>query len=159
MWALLRLPQFRGAIDADDHDNRSRYRQVGQVHTLPSAYAQRSRAVAYESIRRWVLSFGLAIARELRARRAKPHGRCTSTRPPLATAAWARRWKRACFLCAMKPERGKGSSRPDRRSGSSLHAATYNVFTLARHLTTARTHRLFRAEAFATWREAAGVCA
>ena len=41
----------------------------------------------------------------------------------------------------------------------SLHAATYNVFTVARHLTTARTHRLFRAEAFATWREAAGVCA
>jgi putative transposase len=41
----------------------------------------------------------------------------------------------------------------------SLHAATYNVFTVARHLTTARTHRLFRAEALATWREAAGVCA
>jgi hypothetical protein len=39
----------------------------------------------------------------------------------------------------------------------SLHAATYNVFTVARHLTTARTHRLFRAEALATWREAAGV--
>ena len=41
----------------------------------------------------------------------------------------------------------------------SLHAATYNVFSVARHLTTARTHRLFRAEALAAWREAAGVCA
>ena len=29
MWALLRLPRFRGAIHADSHDNRSRHRQVG----------------------------------------------------------------------------------------------------------------------------------
>ena len=41
----------------------------------------------------------------------------------------------------------------------SMHAATYNVFTVPRHLTTARVHRLFRAEAFATWRKAAGVAA
>ncbi len=41
----------------------------------------------------------------------------------------------------------------------SLHAATYNTFTIPRHLTTARTHRLLRAEAFATWREAAAVAA
>jgi len=27
---LLRLPRFRGATHADDHDNRSRHRQVGQ---------------------------------------------------------------------------------------------------------------------------------
>jgi hypothetical protein len=40
-----------------------------------------------------------------------------------------------------------------------MHAATYNTFAVARHLTTARKHRLFRAEAFATWREAAGVLA
>ena len=39
----------------------------------------------------------------------------------------------------------------------SLHAATYNTFTVPRHLTTARTHRLFRAEAFEAWRNAAGV--
>ena len=38
-------------------------------------------------------------------------------------------------------------------------AATYNTFNLCRHLTTARTHRLFRAEAFAAWRGAAGVAA
>jgi putative transposase len=41
----------------------------------------------------------------------------------------------------------------------SMHAAIYNTFTVPRHLTTARTHRLLRAEAFATWREAAGVVA
>jgi hypothetical protein len=29
MWALLRLPRFRGASHADDDDNRFRYRQVG----------------------------------------------------------------------------------------------------------------------------------
>src|SRR6476659_4220115 len=28
MWALLRLPRFRGASHADDHDNRSRHCQV-----------------------------------------------------------------------------------------------------------------------------------
>jgi putative transposase len=41
----------------------------------------------------------------------------------------------------------------------SLHAATYNVFTVPRHLVSARTHRLYRAEAFEAWRKAAGVTA
>jgi transposase-like protein len=41
----------------------------------------------------------------------------------------------------------------------SMHAATYNTFSLCRHLTTAHTHRLFRAEAFAAWRDAAGMAA
>lgn len=39
----------------------------------------------------------------------------------------------------------------------SMHAATYNTFNVCRHLTTAHTHRRFRAEAFAAWRDAAGV--
>ena len=39
----------------------------------------------------------------------------------------------------------------------SLHAATYNVFTVPRHLVSSRTHRLFRAEAFEAWRDVAGV--
>src|SRR3954468_19217355 len=37
--------------------------------------AERGIAVAHESIRRWVLTFGPVIARELRARRPKPHSR------------------------------------------------------------------------------------
>jgi transposase-like protein len=41
----------------------------------------------------------------------------------------------------------------------SLHAATYNVFTVPRHLVSAHTYRLFRAEAFEAWRTAAGVAA
>ncbi len=73
--------------------------------------AERGITVAYESIRRWVLTFGPSIARRLRAGRPKPH------------------------------------------------AAIYNIFTIPRHLTTARTHRLFRAEAFEVWRNAAGVVA
>src|ERR687897_1992076 len=37
--------------------------------------AERGIVVTYESIRRWVLAFGPAIARRLRARRQRPHGR------------------------------------------------------------------------------------
>jgi transposase-like protein len=37
--------------------------------------AERGVVVTYESIRRWVLTFGPAIARQLRARRPKPHRR------------------------------------------------------------------------------------
>ena len=35
----------------------------------------------------------------------------------------------------------------------STHAATYNTFNIQRHLTSARTHRAFRASAVQTWRE------
>ncbi|MFZ3326256.1 MAG: IS6 family transposase, partial [Methylocella sp.] len=37
------------------------------------------------------------------------------------------------------------------------HAATYNTFNVQRHLTSARTHRAFRASAINMWREAVGV--
>ena len=37
--------------------------------------AERGVEVSYETIRRWVLSFGSVIARQLRARRPKPHSR------------------------------------------------------------------------------------
>ena len=35
----------------------------------------------------------------------------------------------------------------------SFHAAAYNTFNVQRHLTSARTHRAFRATAMQTWRE------
>jgi putative transposase len=35
----------------------------------------------------------------------------------------------------------------------SVHAATQNTFNVQRHLTSARTHRAFRASAMLTWRE------
>ena len=37
--------------------------------------AERGIEVSYETVRRWVLAFGPVIARGLRARRPKPHGR------------------------------------------------------------------------------------
>jgi len=36
----------------------------------------------------------------------------------------------------------------------SMHAAAHNTFNVQRHLTSARTHRAFRASAMQTWREA-----
>ena len=39
----------------------------------------------------------------------------------------------------------------------STHAATYNTFNVQRHLTSAKTHRSFRASAMHMWREAVGV--
>ena len=39
----------------------------------------------------------------------------------------------------------------------SSHAATYNTFNVQRHLTSARTHRSFRASAMNMWREAVAV--
>jgi putative transposase len=39
----------------------------------------------------------------------------------------------------------------------STHAATYNTFNVQRHLTSARTHRSFRASAMSMWREAVAV--
>jgi putative transposase len=41
----------------------------------------------------------------------------------------------------------------------SMHTATSNTFTIPRHLASARTHRLFRAEGISAWRDAAGVAA
>jgi transposase-like protein len=35
----------------------------------------------------------------------------------------------------------------------SVHAAAHNTFNVQRHLTSARTHRAFRASAMMTWRE------
>jgi putative transposase len=194
--------------------------------------AERGIEVSYETVRRWVLTFGPAIARRLRARRPKPHGRwhldemfvriggqqmylwraVDAEGEVLDVLVQARRdnaaarklmrkllkkhgtapteWvtdkyrvygsvlkelgtdRRAHATGKRSNNRAESSHVPVRRRerklqrfkspGSaqrflSLHAATYNVFTVDRHLTTARTHRLFRAEAFATWREAAGV--
>ncbi len=36
----------------------------------------------------------------------------------------------------------------------STHAAVYNTFNVQRHLTSAQTHRVLRAAAMTTWREA-----
>ncbi len=196
--------------------------------------AERGIAVTYESIRRWVLTFGPAIARRLRTGRPKPHDRWHLDEMAVRIGGkqmylWRavdaegevldvllqaeRDTKAACRLMrkllkrqGMAPDewvtdknpaygaalrtlkltgvphtrrkrannRAESSHVPVRqrerklqgfkspRSAQrflSLHAATYNVFTVPRHLVSARTHRLFRAEAFEAWRNAAGVAA
>lgn len=40
-----------------------------------------------------------------------------------------------------------------------IHAAVANTFTTCRHLISAKTHRLFRDEAFAAWQQAAKLAA
>ncbi len=195
--------------------------------------AERGIIVSYESIRRWVLTFGPVITRTLRARRPKPHGRwhldemfvriggkqmylwravdaegevldvlLQAKRNTKAARTLMRKllkrqgmapdeWvtdKCPAYGAALRElkltrphtrrkranNRAESSHVPVRRRERklqrfksprsaqrflSMHAATYNTFTVPRHLVTARTHRLFRAGAFAAWRNAAGVAA
>ncbi len=196
--------------------------------------AERGIIVTYESVRRWVLTFGPVIARELRKRRPKPHARwhldevfvriggkqmylwrvvdaegevldvlvqtkrdkhaaqklmrklltkqgmeleawVTGKCPAYGAALREMTLKRTSHVQEKRANnRAESSHVPVRRRerklqgftspGSaqrflSMHAATYNTFTVPRHLVSAPTHRLFRAEAFATWRRAAGVAA
>ena len=190
--------------------------------------------MSYETIRRWVLTFGPVMAHQLRARRPKPHSRwhldemfvrmggkqmylwraVDAEGEVLEVLVQAKRDKRAALKLIRKLPKKHGTAptewvtdkcpaygaalrglkiqravhtqakRANNRAESShvpvrrrqwklqgfkspgsaqrflsMHAAIYNAFTVPRHLTTARTHRLLRAEAFATWREAAGVVA
>jgi putative transposase len=196
--------------------------------------AERGIEVTYESVRRWVLTFGPAIARRLRARRPRPHGRwhmdemfirvggkqmylwraVDAEGEVLDVLLQAKRDRRAAQKLMRKllkrqgmvPDewvtdknpaygaalrelkltriphtrrkrannRAESSHVPVRRRERklqgfksprsaqrflSLHAATYNTFTVPRHLVSARIYRLFRAEAFGAWRNAAGVAA
>ena len=195
--------------------------------------AERGLEVSYETIRRWVLTFGPIIARRLRARRPVPHRRwhldemfvriagkqmylwraVDAEGEVLEVLVQASRDKRAAGKLMRKLLKRQGigpsewvtdkypaygaalrdlqlrarhvqSKQANNRAESShvpvrrrerklqgfkssrsaqrfltMHAATYNTFNVCRHLTTACTHRLFRAEAFAAWRDAAAVTA
>jgi len=195
--------------------------------------AERGITVSHESIRRWVLTFGPAIAQRLRTSRPRPHGRwhldemvvriggqmylwravdaegevldvllqakrdtkaarklmrkllkkqgvmpdewITDKNPSYGAALRELRLTRAAHTRRKRANnRAESSHVPVRRRERklqrfksprsaqrflSMHAATYNVFTVPRHLVSARTHCLFRAEAFGAWRNAAGVAA
>ncbi len=71
-----------------------------------------------------------------------------------------------------KNNRAENSHQPTRRRGRkmqrfksagsaqkflSTHAAVYNTFNAQRHLTSAQSHRVLRAAAMTTWREAVAV--
>jgi putative transposase len=70
------------------------------------------------------------------------------------------RWKNNCPENSHQPTRRRERKMQRFKSpGSaqkflSTHAAVYNVFNVQRHLTSAQTHRAFRATAMNTWREA-----
>jgi putative transposase len=196
--------------------------------------AEQGIVVTYESIRRWVLTFGPVIARRLRATQPKPHSRwhldemCVRVGGKLMylwravdaegevldvllqakrdTRAARKLMRKLLKKRGMVPDewvtdknpvygaalrelnltrsphtrhkrsnnRAESSHVPVRRREwklqgfklprsaqrfLSLHAVTYNTFTVPRHLVTARTHRLFRDEAFEAWRNAASISA
>jgi len=58
-----------------------------------------------------------------------------------------------------QPDEGSARCSASRAVGSaqkflSTHAAVYNIFNVQRHVTSARTHRTFRAAAMNTWHAA-----
>jgi hypothetical protein len=112
--------------------------------------AERGIMVSYETVRRWVNHFGPMIAANLRKRR-----------PSRST--WDRKTPRARSM-AQQPSREFTSTDPTTRTQDagfqesgfspkflSTHAAAYNTFNVQRHLTSAKTHRAFRATAMQTW--------
>jgi transposase-like protein len=68
------------------------------------------------------------------------------------------RWRNNRAENSHQPTRREHKMQGFKRAGSaqrflSTHAATYNTFNVQRHLTSARTHRAFRASAMQAWRE------
>ena len=53
----------------------------------------------------------------------------------------------------MQGFKGRGSA----QRFLSTHAAVYNTFNVQHHLTSASTHRTFRASAMSTWRTAVAI--
>jgi putative transposase len=86
----------------------------------------------------------LKLQRAVHTQRKRANNRAESSHVPVRR----REWKQQGF-------KSPGSA----QQFLSMHTATYNLFTAPRHLTSAHTHQLLRAEAFASWREAAGVAA
>lgn len=84
----------------------------------------------------------LHLGRAAHIRRRRANNRAESSHVPVR--------RRECKLQGFKSPRSA-------QRFLSMHAATYKVFTVPRHLVSARTHRLFRADTLKAWREAAGV--
>ena len=126
------------------------------VEDLP---AERGIIVSYETVRRWVNHFGPKITADLRNRRPKPHtiwhldevylkidGRMVylwrgvdAEGEVLDVLVQSRMNKRAAIVA--------------KRRWCLVLAAPRSIFNVQRHLTSARTHRAFRASALRTWRE------
>ena len=107
----------------------------------------------HETVRRWVNHFGSAIATDLRKRRPKPHSTWHLDEVYIKVDG------RLVYLWRAVHAEGEvldvlvQSKRESAQRSLSFHAATYNTFNVQRHLTSASTHRVFRASAMRTWRE------
>ena len=83
--------------------------------------------VSYESIRRWVLTFGPAIARRLRARRPKPHSGGTWMRCPFGWVA------SRCISGALLMRKARSSTCSFRPSGTQAPEAHAQAAEAAGH--------------------------
>jgi transposase-like protein len=119
-----------------------RYRDVEDL------LAERGLDVSYETVRRWVLKFGPLFARELRRRRPRPTSYWHLDEMTVMIAAGSS----GCGAPLTMKARFKSPGSAQRFL--SVHAAVHNTFNVQRHLTSRRTHRVFREEAFRTWRAA-----
>jgi hypothetical protein len=92
-------------------------------------------------------------------------GRGTSPKSPRSRCSPSRRFCRSSFQSNSESARTPATRRRERKmqrfktAGSarkflSTHAAAYNTFNVQRHLTSAQSHRVLRAAAMTTWREA-----
>jgi DDE domain len=128
-------------------------------HDVEGLLAERGILVSYETIRGWVNHFGPMVAADLRKRRPKPHttwhldevylkidGRMVyllrgvdAEGEVLDVLVQSRRNKRAAIVA--------------KRRWCLVLAAPHGIFNVQRHLTSARTHRAFRASATQTWHE------
>jgi putative transposase len=138
--------------------------------------AERGLEVSNETIRRWVLKFGSAIARNLRSIRPRPHDhwhldemvvsiggqqmylwRAVDGEGEVLDVLIQRsRNKAAAHQPVRRRERKMGGFKSPRSAQCfvSLHAAVYNTFNVQRHLVRRPTHRQFRAEAQSVWSDA-----
>ena len=91
-------------------------------------------------------SYG-AAARELSIERRHERGRWKNNRAENSHQPTRRRERK------MQGFKSRGSA----QRFLSTHAAVYNTFNVQRHLTSASTHRSFRAAAMDTWRAAVAV--
>src|SRR6516162_3016960 len=140
--------------------------------------AERGLDISYETVRRWVLKFGPAIARRLRRRRPRPSDRWHLDERVVRIAGKLRSYVSACRQLRLTCRHEQGLRQNNRAKNShqvvrrrerklqrfksaksaqrflNMHAAVHNTFNLQRHLISRSTLRIFRAEAAAQWSDA-----
>ena len=142
--------------------------------------AERGLDISYETVRRWFLKFGQVYARSIRQRRHRPTDRwyldemvivmgrrrfylwraVDSEGEVLDFLVQRRRNTRAAERLMRKLLKRQGfapSPIVTDKLGSygAVHAAVYNLFNIDRHLTSRRTMKEFRGQAFRQWKELA----